>query len=270
MPTMQEGPLMQETGLSTDDLRVLLDAVSHVGTIEIRRPPNNFFDGDVLAQAVDAARRLGDMGARALVLCSEGKNFCAGANFGGGPGGAAGGGRSDIYELGIELLEQPLPIVAAVQGGAVGGGVGLALVADLRVAAPESYFWVNFARLGIHHGFGLSVTLPLAVGHQRAIELLYTGRRLGGEDAHRAGLCDHLVPAARVRERATELAAEIAAAAPLATRAIRQTMRGSLAADVKVAMATERAIQDQLIRTEDFREGTSAVRERREPQFRAR
>jgi enoyl-CoA hydratase/carnithine racemase len=209
------------------------------------------------------------MGARALVLCSEGKNFCAGANFGG-PKGAVAGGRSDIYELGVQLVEQPLPIVAAVQGGAIGGGAGLALAADLRVASPESYFWLNFARLGIHHGFGLSVTLPLAVGHQKAIELLYTGRRVGGEEALRIGLCDHLVPAGQVRERATALAAEIAAAAPLATRAIRQTMRGSLAADMKAAMATEGAIQAQLTRTEDFAEGTSAVRERREPEFRGR
>jgi enoyl-CoA hydratase/carnithine racemase len=257
-----------ETGISTDDVRVLLDDGTKVGTIEIRRPPHNFFDGDVLAQAVGAARRLGDMGARALVLCSEGKNFCAGANFATPAGGGTSGGRADIYELGVSLVEQPLPIVAAVQGGAVGGGVGLALAADLRVASPESYFWVNFALLGIHHGFGLSVTLPLAVGHQKAIELLYTGRRVGGAQAHRIGLCDHLVPAEEIRQRATDLAAEIAAAAPLATRAIRRTMRGSLAADMTAAMATERAIQDQLIRTADFAEGTSAVRERRKPDFR--
>jgi enoyl-CoA hydratase/carnithine racemase len=261
--------LTRQAGLSTDDLRVYLDDSTHVGTLEIGRPPHNYFDGDVLAQAVEAARTLGDMGARALVLCSEGKNFCAGANFAA-AGGAVGGGRSDIYELGIELVEQPLPIIAAVQGGAIGGGVGLALAADLRVASPDSYFWANFARLGIHHGFGLTVTLPLAVGHQKAIELLYTGRRVSGEDAYQMGLCDHLVPAAQIRERATALAAEIAAAAPLATRAIRQTMRGSLAAGMKAAMATERALQAELTRTEDFREGTSALRERRQPQFRGR
>jgi enoyl-CoA hydratase/carnithine racemase len=240
-----------------------------VGTIEICRPPSNFFDGDVFAAAVDAAQELGAKGARALVLCSEGKNFSAGANFSA-PQGAAGGGRTDIYELGIQLVEQPLPIVAAVQGGAVGGGAGLALAADLRVASPESYFWINFSRLGFHHGFGLSVTLPLAVGHQKAIELLYTGRRVSGEEAALIGLCDHLVPADRLRARATALAAEIAAAGPLATRAIRQTMRGSLAADMKAAMAAERVEQERLIRTADFAEGTAAVRERREPRFTGR
>jgi enoyl-CoA hydratase/carnithine racemase len=266
---MSAESLIRETSTSSADVRVLLDDDTKVGTIEIRRPPHNYFDGDVLAGVVDAARELDDLGARALVLCSEGKNFCAGANFAA-QAGAAGGGRTDIYELGISLVEQPLPIVAAVQGGAIGGGVGLALAADLRVASPESYFWVNFALLGFHHGFGLSVTLPLAVGHQRAIELLYTGRRTGGEEAHRIGLCDHLVPAGQLRERATGLAAEIAAAAPLATRAIRRTMRGSLAADMKAAMAVEQSVQGELIRTADFAEGTSAVRERRRPQFQGR
>jgi enoyl-CoA hydratase/carnithine racemase len=255
--------------LSTDEVRVDLDDRTHVGTIEIRRPPNNYFNGDVLARVVDVAQALDSLGARALVLCSEGKNFCAGADFGG-AGGTVSGGRTDVYELGISLLEQPLPIVAAVQGGAIGGGVGLALVADLRVASPESYFWVNFSRLGIHHGFGISVTLPLVVGHQHAIELLYTGRRIDGKTASDIGLCDYLTPADLIRARAGELAAEIAAAAPLATRAIRKTMRGRLVDEVKAAMAAERVVQDQLIRTEDFREGTAAVRERRQPVFRGR
>jgi enoyl-CoA hydratase/carnithine racemase len=256
-------------GLSTDEVRVDLDARTHVGTVEICRPPNNFFNGDVLATVVDAARELESLGARALVLCSAGKNFCAGADFSG-SGGVVSGSRSDVYELGISLLEQPLPIVAAVQGGAIGGGVGLALVADFRVAAPESYFWVNFSRLGIHHGFGISVTLPLVVGHQNAIELLYTGRRIDGTAASRIGLCDHLVSHDLVRVRATELAAEVAAAAPLATRAIRKTMRGSLVGEVKAAMAVERVVQNELIRTEDFREGTAALRERRQPVFHGR
>lgn len=254
--------------LSSDDVRVLIDEGTHVGTVEICRPPNNFFDGDVLAQVVDVAYKLGSLGARALVLCSAGKNFCAGADFSGAR--AVGGSRSDVYELGISLLEQPLPIVAALQGATVGGGVGLALVADFRIASPLSHFWVNFSRLGIHHGFGITVTLPLAVGHQKAIELLYTGRRVDGETALRIGLCDYLVPADQIRVRATELAAEIAAAAPLATRAIRQTMRGQFVEDVKAAMTAERAIQDRLVKTEDFIEGTSAVRERRQPEFRGR
>src|SRR5439155_742096 len=79
------------------------------------------------------------------------------------------------------LFAAAIPVVATVQGAAVGGGLGLALSADFRVASPDSRFWANFARLGFHHGFGMTVTLPALVGQQAALDLLYTGRRVPGE-----------------------------------------------------------------------------------------
>jgi enoyl-CoA hydratase/carnithine racemase len=255
--------------LCAPEVGVLYDPSNFVGTIEIRRPPHNYFNGDVLADVAEIARKLADRGARALVLCSEGKNFCAGADFGNAAG-PSGGGRTDVYEIGISLLEQPLPIVAAIQGGVIGGGVGLALVADFRVAAPSSYFWVNFARLGLHHGFGLTVTLPRVIGYQAATELLYTGRRIDGTTARQMGLCDYLVPADELRSKAHELAGEMAAAAPLAVQGMRRTMRSALAREAKAAMDAERVVQNELIKTADFKEGTTAVRERRQPQFMAR
>src|SRR5207247_8137244 len=148
--------------------------------------------------------RLGREGScRAIVLCSEGKNFCAGANFA-----AKNPAEGDLYEHAVRLFATGLPVVAAVQGAAVGGGLGVALSADFRVASPDSRFSANFARLGIHHGFGLTVTLPLVVGPQGALELLYTGARVNGEDAHAIGLCDRLVPSAELRGAAASLAAE--------------------------------------------------------------
>jgi enoyl-CoA hydratase/carnithine racemase len=138
------------------------------------------------------------------------------------------------------------------------------------VATPESRFAANFARLGFHQGFGLSVTLPLVVGHQAALELLYTGRRVDGTAAHGLGLCDHLVGADDLRPRARALAAEVAASAPLATRSIRQTLRGPLVDQVRAAMARERAEQERLQRTDDFREGVAATAERRDPRFTGR
>ena len=206
---------------------------------------------------------------RAVVLASEGKHFCAGADFSGSSA-IARPGQPHLYDIAIRLFEQPLPIVAAVQGAAIGGGLGLALAADLRVATPESRFAANFSRLGFHQGFGLSVTLPLVVGHQAALDLLYTGRRVDGTTAHRLGLCDHLVPVDELRPRALALAGEIAAAAPLATRSIRQTLRGPLVEQVRSAMARERAEQERLQRTDDFREGIAATAERREPRFTGR
>jgi enoyl-CoA hydratase/carnithine racemase len=217
----------------------------------------------LIAQAMEQLDA--DRACRAIVLASTGKHFCAGADFSGrNPAG------EHLYDAAGRLFEIGIPIVAAVQGAAVGGGLGVALSADFRVAAPESRFAANFARLGIHHGFGLTVTLPLVVGRQRALEMLLTGERLRGEDAHAIGLCDRLVASERLRDEAIALAAEIATSAPLAVRSIRATMRADLAGRVREAMAHEESEQTKLFVTQDFKEGVAAYGERRTPRFAGR
>jgi enoyl-CoA hydratase/carnithine racemase len=242
-----------------------------VARVEIHRAPNNFLDAGLVAGLADIYERLdSDDGCRAIVLCSEGKHFCAGAVLGAEPTAEDGGFAREVYREAVRLFAAGTPVVAAVQGSAVGGGMGLALSADLRVASPETRFWPNFSQLGLHHGFGLTVTLPAAVGPQRTLELLLTGRRVGGEEALALGLCDRLVPAAEIRAEALALALSIASAAPLAVRSIRATLRGELAARVAAATAREGSEQERLIRTEDFREGVAAVSERRTPRFQGR
>lgn len=239
-----------------------------VALIEIRRPPNNFFDQALIAAIADALDELAAGDGRAVVLASEGKHFCAGADFHPQAGTATTGtGGRHLYDEALRLFTQPLPIIAAVQGAAIGGGLGLALAADLRVAAPEARFAANFARLGFHHGFGLTVTLPLVVGHQAALDLLYTGRRVDGETALGLGLCDRLVPTDRLREEALTWAGEIAASAPLAVRSIRATMRGPLVDQLRAATDHEKAEQERLQGTSDWREGVRAVAERRPATF---
>jgi len=253
------------------DVAATLDG--YVGTAEIRRPPDNFFDAGLIGSLADAYAWLESAGARAIVLCSEGKHFCAGADFTGrsraGRIGATGGAR-ELYDQALRLFEAALPVVAAVQGAAVGGGLGLACSADFRVASPQSRFSANFARIGLHHGFGLSATLPAIIGQQRAIDLLYTGRRIGGEEAERIGLADRLAEPAELRDTARALAAEIASAAPLAVRAIRATMRAGLADLVRAATDRELAEQQALWPTEDFSEGIRAAAERRPARFAGR
>lgn len=243
----------------------------HVSEIEIHRPPNNFFDLALIEQIADACESLAaGNDCRAIVLCSEGKHFCAGANFHGGgraPTDAADDGRH-LYDEAQRLFEQPLPIVAAVQGAAIGGGLGVALAADFRVASPEARFAANFALLGFHQGFALSVTLPALVGQQQAAQLLYTGKRIDGGEAMRIGMVDRLVPAGDLRQEARAFAAELAVAAPLAVRSIRETLRADLAVRTKEAMAREKAEQDRLQHTADWREGVAAVAERRPANFR--
>jgi 2-(1,2-epoxy-1,2-dihydrophenyl)acetyl-CoA isomerase len=257
-----------ETSVSPELTVALGD--DHVATLEFNRPPSNYFSVDLISQIADAFDELAADGrCRAVVLCSAGRVFCAGADFGGAHAVGAPDG-THLYDHAVRLFRQPLPVIAAVQGAAIGGGLGLAMAADFRVAVPEARFAANFALLGIHHGFALTVTLPAAIGQQAAMDLLYTGRRIGGEDAHRLGLADRLAQPGQAREEAHELAVQIAASAPLAIRSIRTTMRGELADQARAAMARERAEQERLMQTADWKEGLAAVSQRRPASFTGR
>jgi enoyl-CoA hydratase/carnithine racemase len=253
--------------LTSDTVAVDLDD-SGVATIELRRPPNNYIDTAVVAAIADALESLDESdNARVAVLCSQGKHFCAGAALKAGSEEKASTTQRHLYDEAIRIFRCKLPIVAAVQGAAVGGGLGLALAADFRVSGPGSRFTANFARLGFHHGFGLSVTLPRVVGHQRALAILLGAERFDGNEAARLGLVDLLVPDDAIRAEALAFARGIAGNAPLAVRSIRETLRADLADAVAEALVHERAEQTRLAATSDFAEGVSAMTDRREPDF---
>ena len=250
-----------------------IELQNRVGLVEIRRPPNNFFDKALIAQigdAFDAFDR--DEGCRAIVLAAEGKAFCAGADFANRPatGAAAEGAGKHLYKEAVRLFRAKKPIVAAVHGAAVGGGLGLALVADFRVTCKEARFSANFTRLGFHPGFGLTTTLPRLIGRQKAALLFYTGRRVPGDEAVAMGLADVLAPQAEVRSAALALAREIAESSPLAVVSTRETLRRGLADEIEAATERELVEQEWQRRTEDFREGVKAMAERRLPDFKGR
>ena len=245
------------------DVSVVLDD-RHVAEVEMHRPPANYFDAALLTSVVEAVEWADARGGRAVVLCSEGRHFCAGLDFGSidrpEPDALA-----TLYGTATRLIDGPLPIVAAVQGAAVGGGLGLALAADFRVAASTSRFTANFARLGFHQGFGISLTLPATVGRQAALELLTTGARIDGVQAQAIGLCDRLDDDPQAGAHA--LADEIARSAPQAVRSIRRTLRADLVARFRATVDHERSEQLRLMGTADFREGIAASLARREPDF---
>ncbi|WP_284748303.1 enoyl-CoA hydratase/isomerase family protein [Amycolatopsis sp. RTGN1] len=242
---------------------VVLETVAdRVALLELRRPPNNFFDEALLTELADALLALDEEKAvGAVVLGAQGKHFCAGADLRG--VGAAGIRR--VYRQAFRIFSGRKPVVAAVRGGAIGGGLGLALSADFRIAAPGARLTANFAKLGFHQGFGLSVTLPRVVGPQRAQELLYTGRSVSGEEAAAIGLCDGV--ADDPREAAVELASRIAASAPLSVPSIRATLRRSLVSEVSAALDLEADAQAALLGTADFAEGIAASIGKRPPNF---
>jgi enoyl-CoA hydratase/carnithine racemase len=253
---------------------IAVDVAGNIATIEVRRGPNNFIDTDMVAEIADALEVYDrTLDVRAIVLCAEGKHFCAGADFGSrGPDGVARATKRGrhLYKEAQRLWRTGKPIVAAVQGAAVGAGVGLAVMADFRVACPEARFSTNFTRLGFHPGFGLTASLPRLIGAQNAAMMLYTGRRLTGEQALTIGLVDYCVPLDQVRAKAVEVASEIAGSAPLAIVSTRETLRCGLADAVARATEREYEEQDWLRNTADFKEGTKAMGERRPPNFQAR
>ena len=251
----------------------------HVAIVEIRRPPHNFFDMSLIKQIADAFEGFDkDTNIRVGVLCADGKSFCAGANFGDGSKLDAQGNRPNenqmgghLYQEAVRLFRTKKPIVGAIQGPAIGGGLGLALVPDFRVACPESRFAANFTRLGFHPGFGLTHTLPALIGSQQANLMFYTGRRLNGQQALDIGLADLLVGGvAEVRPAAIALAKEISESAPLAVQETRATVRKGMADAVKSATDHELKVQSELRQTEDFKEGVRAVNERRVANFQGR
>jgi enoyl-CoA hydratase/carnithine racemase len=254
-----------------DMVSVALDG-RHVAIVVIDAPPHNFVSVDLIRGLADAFEALGgENDCRAIVLAATGKSFSAGADLAAETGlGAGMSAIGSLYEQAVRLFASPTPVVAAVQGAAVGAGLGLALAADFRVCTQDARFSANFVKLGFHPGFGLTVTLPRLVGHQRAELMFLTGRRVKPEQALDWGLVDDVVPTERLMDAARSLAREIAENAPLAVTATRKTLRGELASAVRAATAVEYEQQSILRVTDDFAEGVRAVNERRPGNFAGR
>lgn len=262
---------MTETAAAPE---VQISHEKHVAVVEICRPPHNFFDVKLIKELADAFEALDNDGnCRAIVLAAQGTAFCAGANFGDPKR------RNDtdsprrvnpLYFEAIRMFSCAKPVVAAIHGSAIGGGLGLALTGDFRVTCAEAKFAANFNRLGFHPGFGLTVTLPRLIGIQKAAMMFYTGRRVGGEQAVEWGLADVLAPREQVRAEAIRLATEIATSAPLAVVATRATLRRGLVDAVRNAVAHESEQQNAQFKTEDFKEGVAATAARRDPEFKGR
>lgn len=254
---------------TSNDVQISSDGP--VATVEICKPPHNFFTIPLIRQLADAFEDLeADRRCHAIVLAAQGSSFCAGADFSNRdatPPQRSPRALNPIYDEAIRMFACAKPVVAAVQGPAIGGGLGLALVADFRVSCPEAKFSANFNRLGFHPGFGLSVTLPRLVGVQQAAMLFYTGRRIGGAEAAAMGLVDVLVAQDQVRAEAAKLAREIAISAPLAVQSTRATLRQGLVEQIRLAVARESAEQNAQFKTADFQEGVAAMAARREPNF---
>lgn len=264
--------------MSQENAAVRYDAevAPGVGEIVLDRPDNrNSMTPELLAafaRAVEAARA--DAGLRCLVLRGEGRCFSAGADFKSNLQIDAGGLPHEksfaMYRpfLGVAGIE--VPVIGALDGHAVGGGFGLALMCDVRFVQQGAKYGANFARLGLGSGMAISYVLPRLVGVSKAAELLFTGRLVLGEEAAAIGLASEALPKDDVLPRARELARTIAGNAPLAVRAMKKTLYAGLDWRPAEAAMREAALQAETLATEDAKEGMSALLEKREPTFRGR
>jgi enoyl-CoA hydratase len=221
-----------------------------------------------------------DESLRALVLTGAGGAFSAGGDLSmigsraeqgaGGESSAADRIRATMrsfYELFLSVRDLPCPTVAAINGHAIGAGLCVALACDLRIAAEDAKLALNFTRLGLHPGMGATWTLPRIVGPAIAAELLYTGRVFTGAEAARLGVVSRAVPRDQTLAEGLALARAIAAAAPLAVRGVKRSLRVTAGADLPAQLDVEAREQALCFATLDVREGLAAVREKREPRF---
>lgn len=243
---------------------------SHVAELVWTRPPNNFLDVDLLREICDALDMLdSENGCRVVVLAPGGKHFCAGSDLAGRKRTDDQDASSSLYAQALRLFNTKKPLIAAVQGAAIGAGLGLALAADFRVVADDVRLSANFSRLGYFPGFGLTATLPRLIGIQKASMLLYSGKRVQANEAIALGLADVAVPRTELRDAAFEFALQFAESAPLSVVAIRSRLRADIRASIAEVISCETGEQGKLRTTKDFLEGVRASAERRLPSFTA-
>jgi enoyl-CoA hydratase len=218
-----------------------------------------------------------DRAVRAVVLTGAGSAFSAGGDLSWlGDGTGAGASVDDLrlrmaayYDDWLSLRRVHLPVVAAVNGAAVGAGLGLALAADVRLVAASAHLSVPFTALGLHPGMGTTHTLVAAVGEAVARELLLTGRRVGAEEAVRLALAGAVHPDDGLLDAALATARLIASRAPVATRLLLETL-DTTGHDLGAALRREAAAQAVTLASADLEEGLAAQRERRAPRFTGR
>lgn len=243
----------------------------HVGEIRFSAPPHNFASSGLLRAIADAIDAMdGDIDTRCILLSSEGKTFCGGADLAGADEVQGAQGMNEIalfYENAARIMQRKKPMIAVVQGAAIGAGLGLALAADFRIASPLARFSANFVKLGFHPGFAITYSLPRVVGQQRAAWMMLSGNRIKADEAVAWGLVDRLCSTESLSGEALTTAQEIACNGPLALVSVRATITDDLAASVVETMKHEHAQQTALKETADYAEGVAAVFERRTANF---
>lgn len=239
----------------------------------------NLLDPEMLEGFVDCMRRVQRSDkVRCLIITGSGNSFCAGADFStlqrfaqeSGYTGAAAirEGMLKFYNSLMTVLDVEQPVIASINGYAVGGGFALALLCDIRIASKDARLSANFAKIGIHPGVGLTYTLPHLIGIERAAELLFTARFVTGEEAERIGLVSRVVEAEKLEEETLSIARQIAENAPYIIKLTKKILRRDF--NIRAQGEIEALAQAICGQMEDAKEGIKAFLEKRKPEFTGR
>ncbi|HUF89833.1 MAG TPA: enoyl-CoA hydratase-related protein [Gemmatimonadota bacterium] len=258
------------------DPLVLVERHGDVGVVLLNRPAKlNAFAGDMRDLIGDGIAELtADPEIRALVVTGEGRGFCAGADIDYLNELVAEGNARDfqrLLEAGERVVQEiqaaEKPVIAAINGPAAGGGANLALACDLRIMADTASIGQTFVRIGLHPDWGGTYLLPRLVGVSRALELMWSGRMVGAEEALQIGLVNRVVPAASLRDLAMAWARQLAAGPPLAVARIKRALQESLDRDLEGMLAIELENQLACFESEDARRGLFAFNSKDTPRF---
>jgi enoyl-CoA hydratase/carnithine racemase len=265
-------------GIRVEYQNILWNLQDGVGTITMNRPnAMNALNRQHLAElnhAVERARYDADV--RSLVITGAGRGFCAGADVkewgsGQSEGDEPEAGWIDLaHTLIARIYRLPKPVVAAVNGVAVGMGCDIALASDLRVASTSARFGQAYIRLGYCPDAGGSYLLPRLIGEARAMEMIYTGRIIESDEADRIGLLNRLVEPDELMPAAMELAGRLAKGPTVAIGLSKQNIRRNTTLSIEDALLNERRSGEICGKTEDAKEGLAATLERRDANFQGR
>jgi 2-(1,2-epoxy-1,2-dihydrophenyl)acetyl-CoA isomerase len=262
---------------------VLLHKKDMIATITLNRPEsNNAFDYAMMEAIDDAINDVAaDKGVRVVIITGAGKAFCAGGDIS--YLGTLVEGRSEFARTVIgdvvkgighmptvvlKIRNMTKPVIAAVNGIAAGGGMGLALACDMRIVSEKARFSTIFIKRGVIPDCAASYNLPRLIGMARACELVLTGKIINAQEADRIGLVNKVVPHDELTKATLELASEIAKNPPLAVGLAKAALyRGLLDPDLGAHMDYENYTQNALMGTKDFKEGIDSFMEKREPVF---
>ncbi|MCM2284169.1 MAG: enoyl-CoA hydratase/isomerase family protein [Desulfobacula sp.] len=247
-----------------------------IGLISFNRPDKlNTLNREIIPSFREIIGRIrSDKELRCLIITGSGTTFCGGADLKSGfeknHGEFLSEALMEFYRPYLEIGSIKVPVIAAINGHAIGGGFGITLLCDIRVADRKAKMGANFTRLGLHSGMAISYILPRLVGLARANELLFTGRLITGEEAAALGLVNYAVDKEAVMDKALALAKEIAQSAPAAVQMMKRSVYEGLDWNPVRAAAMEAQNQARTFEMEDAKEGISAVLEKRTPNFTGR